>query len=84
MTEQTLSDKIEKGGCIESCLCNKGDADYNYDLRESKDCYFLDVEDVKEAVRKLKEEIKEDRWITNDDKELFNKFIEKFFGDKLI
>ena len=45
-----LSKKIEKGGCIENCLCNRGDPTYEGD---GKIHSFIDVENVKEFIKRL-------------------------------
>lgn len=43
----------------------------------------LNLKDVLEAVKKLKEEVNTDRWITDDDKKLFYNYIDEIFGSKL-
>lgn len=87
----SLSEKIVKGGCIEDCACNKGDKDYHDELKEYMDVFFLDVKDVREAVKELKKSMPT---LDNDLKEeiipeegvytfLLNQ-IDEIFGEKLI
>ena len=84
MESESLSDKIFFNNAYK-CDC-KNTTEHNYDAcirpENAIEKHYLKLEDVREAVKKLKEEM--DKWIINEiELDIAYKIIDKIFGEKL-